>query len=294
MAPETAQPGRYDSSATANAVRPQDARPRTPSGASLGCLLSAHWPLYAMEGVELGAFMLSACVFDVLLFSTDSAVAAWPAVLRRGLMGIAMGITAILIIRSPPGRRSGAQFNPAVTLTFFRLGKMGRGDTLFYVIAQFLGGAMGVGLAALLLGRRLAAPGIEYVITVPGQDGAWAAFAAEFFMSALLMGTVLFTGNSPRMARWTSGLVGVLIACYVPIFGPISGFSINPARTTASALFAHRWEDVWIYYTAPVFGMLLAAEIFRHFAETHAAPPGARHFLSHRHLEQRNDTTQSV
>lgn len=286
-APHAVHPGRDRAHSTV--VRPRDAHPRSLVASTLPALLAAHWPLYAMEAAELGAFMLSACVFDVLLFSAHSASATWPAVLRRALMGLAMGITSILIIRSPFGKRSGAQFNPAVTLTFFRLGKMTAQDTVFYVLFQFAGGVVGVGLAALLLGHQLAAPGVDYVITLPGRDGVPAAFAAEILMSGLMMTTVLFTGNSPRMARWTTWLVGALIALYVLIFGPVSGFSINPARTTGSAVFAARWHSVWIYYTGPLLGMLLAAELFRHFARTHAAASGTRHFLTHRHLQQRHN-----
>lgn len=278
----------------AESKRPREAHPRAARPQDIVATFAAHWPLYAMEAAELGLFMLSACVFDVLLFGAHSPVAARSAVLRRLLMGVAMGVTAIGIIRSPLGRRSGGQFNPAVSITFYRLGKLPPEDTLFYIIFQFIGGIGGVGVAALLMGNALSAPQVDYVVTVPGVQGAWVAFAAELFMAALLMLTVLFTGNNPRLAPSTTWLVGALIACYVLIFGPVSGFSINPARTTASALFAHRWTAVWIYFTAPVVGMLAAAEIFRRFASSHPAPKGVRHFLSNRHLQQPHDAEQET
>ena len=104
-----------------------------------------NWPLYLFEGAELALFMISACVFTVLLFDP-----AFPApqqipnaVLRRLLMGIAMGVTAILIIQSPIGKRSGAHFNPAITLTYLRLGKIARPDAIFYVVSHFIGGILG-------------------------------------------------------------------------------------------------------------------------------------------------------
>ncbi len=111
--------------------------------------LRPHLPLYLYEGAELGLFMLSACAFTVLLFHPASpALHALPSpTLRRALMGLFMGLTAVLIIHSPMGKRSGAQFNPAITLTFLRLGKIGLPDALFYIAFQFAGGILGVALA---------------------------------------------------------------------------------------------------------------------------------------------------
>lgn len=80
-----------------------------------------NWTLYVCEGTELAIFMISACVFTDLLFNPRyPALHVLPnAVLRRMLMGVAMGVTAVLIIHSPMGKRSGAHFNPAITLTSF-------------------------------------------------------------------------------------------------------------------------------------------------------------------------------
>jgi len=208
--------------------------------------------------------MISACVFTVVLFDPSSGVpAALPSpALRRLLMGISMGGTAVLIIHSSMGKRSGAHFNPAITLTYYRLGKIARGDAVFYVISQFIGGIFGVGLSALFLARALAGPDVLYAVTVPGTYGTGAAFAAEIFMAALLMAVVLWTSNRPALASRTSYFVGILITFYVFFFAPVSGFSINPARTTASAVFADVWTAAWVYFTAPVLGMLLSAEVY--------------------------------
>lgn len=91
--------------------------------------LKKHWPEYLIEAWCLGTFMVSACAFGVILFHPASP-AAGLGFARDVLMGIAMGVTAILIFRSPWGQRSGAHFNPAVTLTFFRLGKISGPDAL--------------------------------------------------------------------------------------------------------------------------------------------------------------------
>jgi aquaporin Z len=104
-----------------------------------------------MEAAGLGAFMVSACLFATLLEYPGSAVreALSAATLRRVLMGLAMGLTAIVIIYSPWGKQSGAHINPAVTLTFLRLGKIP-------------------------------------VVTVPGSAGEIVAFVAELVISFFL------------------------------------------------------------------------------------------------------------
>ena len=210
-------------------------------------------------------------------------------------MGTAMGLTAVLIIHSPIGKRSGAHFNPAITLTYLRLGRIAAWDAVFYVLFQFAGGVFGVGVSSLVMGKRLAGKGVDYAVTVLGKYGTVAAFAAELFMAALLMGVVLFTSNRPRIAGYTSYCVGILIAFYIVLFAPVSGFSINPARIVGSAVYAHLWTAGWVYFTAPLFGMLGAAEAYlRSYgsdrilcAKLNPDPnypcPYCCHFPSHRH-----------
>jgi aquaporin Z len=231
----------------------------------------SHLLLYLCEAAELAIFMLSACVFTVILAPIPN---PW---LSRTIMGTAMGLTAIAIIKSPMGKASGAHFNPAITLTFCRLGKIDAFDATFYILFQFLGGIFGVWISKLLLGPRLAA--VHYAVTIPGLGGTPAAFAAELFMAALLMAVVLITSNRPRLARYTTWLVGFLIANYILFLAPVSGFSINPARTLGSAVFAHIYTGLWIYFTAPILGMMLSAEIY--LRKTTRSQP----YFAHRYLE---------
>src|SRR4051812_49408779 len=135
--------------------------------------LKAHWPEYLMEAWGLGTFMVSAGVFGTLLFHPASPVArAVPDPLTlRALMGVLMGLTAVALIYSPWGRQSGAHLNPAVTLTFLRLGKVRPWDALFYVLAQAAGGTAGVLLVAAALGPFFREPPVAYVATAPGEAG---------------------------------------------------------------------------------------------------------------------------
>jgi len=227
--------------------------------------LKKHWPEYLMEAAELGLFMFSACAFTVLLFHPASPIARTihDGVLRRLLMGTAMGATAIAIIFSPLGQRSGAHFNPSVTWTFFRLGKIEAWDAAFYTLFQFAGGIAGIMLASFTLGRLVAHQAVNYAATIPGPDGPIAAFCAEVLISFILMSVVLAVSNTKRLARWTGMFAGALVATYITIESPISGMSMNPARTLSSAVGAQVWMSLWIYFVAPPIGMLLAAEVYQ-------------------------------
>jgi len=226
--------------------------------------LRRHWPEYLMEGAELGLFMISAVLFSALLEHPASPVRAFISdpFLRRALMGLVMGATAVALIYSPWGKRSGAHFNPSVTLTFFRLGKIGPADTLFYVSSQFVGGLLGVLLAGGILGTVARDRAVNYAATLPGPGGAGAAFFWETLISFVLMLVLLVVSNSRRLARLTGMFAGILVAAYITFEAPISGMSMNPARSFASAVPARVFTDLWIYFTAPSLGMLLAAQTF--------------------------------
>jgi aquaporin Z len=87
------------------------------------------------------------------------------------------------------------------------------------------------------------------------------AFLAELLISFVLMTVVLTVSNTQRLARFTGLFAGALVATYISLEAPLSGMSMNPARTFSSALSAHLWTALWIYFTAPPLGMLLAAQV---------------------------------
>ncbi|MEO1131989.1 MAG: aquaporin [Cyanobacteria bacterium J06639_1] len=233
--------------------------------------LRSHWPEYLMEGAELGIFMAVAGSFATLFNAPVSPVVAVipSSFLRSVMMGCTMGITAISVIYSPWGKRSGAHFNPAVTLAFYRLGKLQGWDALFYVLAQFVGGLAGILLVAAVLGEPFTSLPVHYIVTIPGAGGWLAALVAEFVLASGLMLAILVFSNHDRLHERTGIFAGMLVALFIIVGGPISGMSINPARTFASALPAHVWTAFWVYYAAPPAGMLLAAEFYLQRSRQH-------------------------
>jgi len=226
--------------------------------------MAGHWPEYLSEAGGLALFMMSACCFGTLLGHPASPVVRYvgnPAVLRV-MMGAAMGSTAISLIYSKLGKRSGAHLNPATTFTFFRLGKIAPSDAAFYIASQFAGGIAGVALAAAALGGWLANPAVNYVVTQPGPYGVGWAFLAETLLTFVLMSIVLQVSNTPKLNRYTGLFAGALVMTYISLEAPVSGMSMNPARTVGSAFLAASWTAVWIYFVAPPLGMLLAAELY--------------------------------
>lgn len=228
--------------------------------------LQNHWPEYFIEAGALGLFMMSACVFTVLLEHPMSPIRQsledWD-MFRRALTGVAMGLTAIGIICSQWGQRSGAHMNPSVTLGFYLLGKIQRWDAAYYIFFQFAGGIAGVVVSDFLIGPPLRHSATNYAVTVPGQAGVTTAFVAEFAISLLLMTTVLAASNSRTFSRYTPFFAGTLVAVFITFEAPLSGMSMNPARTVGSAIGAGDWTAIWIYFVAPPAGMLLASAAYR-------------------------------
>jgi len=226
--------------------------------------LQEHWPEYLIEAWALGTFMISAGLVATLLGFPGSPVHRLirDPLLRNVVGGAAMGLTAIALIHSPWGKRSGAHMNPAVTLTFLRLGKIRGWDAMFFIAAQTAGGILGVLLVAAVLGSAFTDAPVSYAATMPGPAGPWIAFIAELAISGALMFVILTVSGIARLARFTGLAAGSLVALYISFESPLSGMSMNPARTIASAAPGMLWQSLWIYLTAPVLGMLGGAQLF--------------------------------
>lgn len=217
-----------------------------------------------MEAGELCIYMFSVCAFVTLSWHPASLIRQFVAGVtpRQILMGLGIGSTLTAIVMSPWGKQSGGHFNPAITLTFYRLGKVDLWDTLFYCGGQFLGALAGVAVAAHVLRGALNNAAVHYAVTMPGVYGDVVAFVAELMLSFVLMSTILFVSNHASLARYTPHFAGALLAVFIAFESPLSGSSANPARTFGPAVYAGYWHALWIYFIAPPFGMLAAAEAF--------------------------------
>ena len=233
-------------------------------GSNFKTYLRHHWPEYLMEATGMGLYLFFTCLFATLLQHPHSPIrqTIQSAMVRRGLMGIAVAATVVAIVLSPWGKQSGGHINPAITFTFYRLGNVDFWDAVFYGLAQFAGAAGAVAMAAYLLRGAAGDEAVRYAATIPGSYGSGVAFAAEAAISFSLMLTILFTSNHAVLARYTSYFVAVLYAVFILFETPLSGMSMNPARTFGPALQAGYWHGLWIYFLAPTLGMFIACEVF--------------------------------
>lgn len=176
--------------------------------------LRAHWQIYLADGALLGLFMVSACTFAAVLghpYSPVSQMVSSP-VLRRILGGLAMGLAAICLIYSPWG----ALMNPAMTLSFLRLGRIQFWDAVFYILSQFVVGSLAVALMAFAFSMWIKHPSVGYVATIPGPFGIAAAWLGEFIISAVLMTVVMAVNKVPRLTPYTGYFAGALLRSISP------------------------------------------------------------------------------
>jgi aquaporin Z len=140
------------------------------------------------------------------------------------------------------------------------------GDAAGYIVAQVIGAVVGISLASLALRELLAHPDVHYVTTRPGPQGPLVATLAEAAISATMMLVVLAAVGTHRLMRFAGALSASLVALFITLESPISGASLNPARSFGSAFGASEWRTLWVYLVGPPLGMLVAAELYRRLA----------------------------
>lgn len=117
-------------------------------------------------------------------------------------------------------------------------------------------------IAGFMLHGAPGNPTIRYAATLPGMYGTGVAFIAEVAISCVLMLTVLFASNRKVLSCYTPYFVGTLYAIFITLEAPLSGMSMNPARTFGSAFRGRYWHALWVYFLAPTFGMFVALKLF--------------------------------
>jgi len=225
--------------------------------------LRRHWPEYAIEAGFLAVFLLCGGLATAWASLGAEAFPSDPAI-RRGLAGLATGLVLIAMIYSPWGRRSGAHLNPAITLAYWRLGKVGRWDGLFYLLSQ-VGGSL---VAIYLLRRGALLPAnlprsLLAASTAPSNE--WSAALTAFVLSATAMLLILFTSNHVSWFRWTGLLYGLLVMLVVACAAPLAGFGMNVARLFAVDISGNAGIVQWLNLLPPLLGMPAAVEAYRLF-----------------------------
>jgi aquaporin Z len=234
-----------------------------------------HWFEYGAEllGTAFLVFAgVSAVVFNFGTGSPLAQVLPDPGI-RRLITGLLFAGSGALIAISPLGKLSGGHINPVVSLAFWAQGKMHHLDLGGYISGQLLGAIIGSLLVALVWGGRAASVG--YGATVPGAGyPLWVVFLIEVSLTFLLVFSIFLFVSTHRLMRWTPLMVWILVAVMVWLEAPISGTSLNPARSFGPALVSWTWHDHWLYWVAPPLGALLAVGAFRFF------PMGKRDVLT--------------
>jgi aquaporin Z len=223
-----------------------------------------HWPEYGSELV--GTAFLVFIALSALTFNFGSgsplAVVLPNSSGRRLMTGLMLAGSGSLMAISPLGKLSGAHINPAISLAFWLQGKMHHHDLVGYLASQFLGAALGAGLVVLIWRERAAS--VHNGVTAPGVGyPIWSVFLSEMGFTCLLVLAIFLFVSSHRLMHWTPLMTWMLVALIYWQAAPISGSSLNPARSFGPALVSWFWRDQWVYYLAPPIGALLAVVLFR-------------------------------
>jgi MIP family channel proteins len=154
------------------------------------------------------------------------------------------------------GHLSGAHINPAVTLAFWSVRRFPAREVLPYVIAQCLGAS-----AAVLALRSILGPVGHVGASIPAVP-LGPAFAVEWVLSFALMFVIMGVSTNARLVHGLAAVaVGLTIGFCAMMGGPLTGASMNPARSLGPALFGGGWDAQWLYWVAPITGMLVAARV---------------------------------
>ena len=192
----------------------------------------------------------------LLIFGTGAAVVdAQTHALGHGGVAAAFGLVVFILIQSL-GETSGAHINPAVTVAFWKMGRFPGRRVLPYVLAQLAGAALGSGLVQLI-----AEPGSDLGATLPAH-GAGQALGIEAFLTFWLMLVIFRVTSGSKETGTLAGLaISATVALEALVAGPLTGASMNPARSLAPALLSGHMVDWWVYVVGPVVGALLAVAV---------------------------------
>lgn len=176
---------------------------------------------------------------------------------QGGLVGVALAHGLVLVgMAYAYGSVSGTHINPAVTLAITLSGKLKWPQALRYWAAQMLGGAFGAALLYIVLGG--ASTGLGATLPAGGVTSIQAV-VIEALLTFLLATVVLRTAVQKDSTPFAGVAIGITLAALILMGGPLTGASLNPARTFGPALFTGNLASLWIYIAGPFLGAAAAA-----------------------------------
>ncbi|GKU92415.1 hypothetical protein SLEP1_g6147 [Rubroshorea leprosula] len=221
----------------------------------LGCSVPFMQKLMAEA---LGTFFLifAGCA-SVVVNSDENKVVTLPGI------AIVWGLAVTTLVYSL-GHVSGAHFNPSVTIAFASCKRFPLKQVPAYMVAQLLGSTLAAGTLRLLFTGK---NDVFFGTSPQGSD--LQAFVMEFIITFYLMFIVSGVATDNRAVGELAGLaVGSTVLINVLFAGPITGASMNPARTLGPAIVSNHWKGIWIYLTSPILGAVSAAWVYNMFRHT--------------------------
>ncbi|MEU4095884.1 aquaporin [Streptomyces sp. NPDC026673] len=200
------------------------------------------------------------------LVAPDSAVAVGDAAAAAAANGLLVGLVLVVLITSPPGRRSGAHLNPAISVALWLMGAFPGRMVTPYVCAQLAGSVAGTALGRLVWGSVLSRLPVNYAAVRP--RASWSTLVLAGTECGCLLIVVLTVGfflAHTALSRWLPYIVGALTASIVTVLSRYSGASANPSRQFGPALLAGETRLLWVYLLAPLLGAVLGAGVHRLF-----------------------------
>jgi thioredoxin type arsenate reductase len=187
-------------------------------------------------------------------------------------IGLVFGLIITVMIYAF-GHISGAHFNPAVTLGFVLVRHFPIRRLLFYWAAQFVGALLATLCLYLLLGD-VASLGT----TLPADGDAWQSFGMETVLTFFLMVVIMAMATDTRAVGQAAALaIGGTVMVEALFAGPISGASMNPARSLAPALLSGTWTDQWVYIFGPFLGAIAGALVYHKLRKVSILSPATQH-----------------
>jgi MIP family channel proteins len=215
----------------------------------------------AAEGIGVFALVFAGCGAII-------AEAEHPGSL--GTVGIALvfGLIVMAMVYAT-GHLSGAHLNPAVTLAFVLTRHFPRGEALAYLAFQALGALLAAALLAAVWPGQPAALGA----TLPSV-GTGSAFAYEVVLTAFLMFVIIAVATDTRAVGAAAAIaIGGTVGLDALFGGPVTGASMNPARSLGPALVSGELHDLWLYLVAPPLGAALGALAYQLVRGEHPGDP---------------------